>query len=607
MRQNLKNIFFISAILLLFTSCEYELSGEFNRDIAKPVPTHPFSLDLNPKTDTVYIVGNMSLNYNFNNDNLNIINIKFELNGKTINDNITAHSGTIQINGKDLTTGEYKLKATLITHSGTNSIADGLGAEGYIATKEWTVIVDHPYITDIPKPVFSKTADGFLKISWEKCNVRSFQYYSLGTPSNRKFKIYDRNTTSFVDSLYIPNGMQMADISFTYYSEYGMLGTNQAVTTIAESLPDIKFEKKGVDSVRIYWKRATYNVRYELFTDNHYAYKPTVPLFKNYTDSSVIVEQSGFEWINYKLKISSFIQPPGETVLTRTGNSAVFYQGRSFNYGLNELAYNFMDKILYLSANTSTYRHNIEKMSYDKYIVCNLGTYKNSCPTNSGKVAIITPTDISIYSDKELSTKVSMSFQRKPDYFILCDNDIVVMSSSTNGLEYVNVAENRILSSKLLDSYSSANTWSCTSTTIDARYSCVVSTTGVSVFEFANSQLTTKYTDTHAYRSCLFDKTNPYLIVLTSSGSSELEIRNITDFSLVKTIQMIANNIVLCNIDPETGYLLATDFTRVYFINIQTGKTVYSMRCTNKKPRLFKGKLISNDGNYIDINSKLHD
>ena len=55
MRQNLNNIFFISAILLLFTSCEYELSGEFNRDIAKPVPTHPFSLDLNPKTDTVYI------------------------------------------------------------------------------------------------------------------------------------------------------------------------------------------------------------------------------------------------------------------------------------------------------------------------------------------------------------------------------------------------------------------------------------------------------------------------------------------------------------------------------------------------------------------------
>lgn len=592
-------------LLAFLSSCEYEFSKESFRDVEPPADTPNLVLNLNPMADTIYVAGRMDVKYDFSSDSLNVVSIVFEIGNETIYEHLQNLSGTITIDASRFTPGEYKLKATMLTHSGSNSIADCIGAEGYIAIKEWTLMMDNPSWQTAPTPVVSRTPEGFLKISWTKCPIFTFHSYVVGLPSNYTDTIRDRNCTSVIDSMYIPGGMQMADLKFKYLYAGGIWTySNMTSTVIMESLPSPQVQKIGIDSVRIFWKRPKYNVRYSLVAENHYAYPSNVNLLRYDTDSSVIVAQSGFEWIDYRLKVRSYTSKPGRSVRSADCNTTTFYQSNWFSDGLIEPAYNTTDQVLYIGANGYLKRHNVNTLSSDVSVQCWAQILRNSCPSNSSKMALITPSTIFVYLDKTLATKSVMAVQRTPGHFKLCDNDVTVLISTANGLEFMNASESKVLASKWLDSYNSTTSSACTSN--DSRYTCVATSTGTVVYEFSNNLITTKVSNATVYKSCLSDLTNPYQVLLTKTGSNQIEIRNMEDFSLSKTMTVPSTNVVLCNIDPVTGYLLATDFTKVYLIHIPTGTMVYTMRCTNAKPHLYNGKLMSNNGWYIDLNSKLH-
>ena len=99
-------------------------------------------------------------------------------------------------------------------------------------------------------------------------------------------------------------------------------------------------------------------------------------------------------------------------------------------------------------------------------------TGNNACPTNSTKVAVLSPTDLYIYNNKNLDTGISMPLQRDPDYMSMSDNELVVITSQNYGLEYINVSEKKIIASQPLTYYSSANKWPVASSSNDAKYTC---------------------------------------------------------------------------------------------------------------------------------------
>jgi hypothetical protein len=605
MTKKLSTLFIGMLLLSFLNSCEYELSKDYFRTLVPPTEVADIKLNLNPKADTIFIAGRMNVKYDFSSDSLDVLSISFEIGGETIYSNLHELSGTISIDATQFTPGEYKLKATMLTHSGSNSIADCIGAEGYIATKEWTLMLDNPSWQTASQPVFSKTPEGFLKISWTKCPIYTFDSYVLGLPSNYYDTIRDRNCTSVVDSMYIPGGMQMADLKFKYlYSGGYWTYSNMATTVITEGLPTPQVQKVNIDSIRIFWKRPKYNVRYTLLAENHYDYLSTSNLLRYDTDSSVVVAQAGFEWINYKLKIRSYTSKPGRPARSADCNSTTCYQGNWFCDGLIEPAYNSMDNLLYIGTNGYLKRFNVTSLANEVSVSCGGEIIRTSCSTNSSKVALITPSSVSVFSDKTLASKSVMALQRSPGHFKLCDNDVVVLISTSNGIEYLKVAENKIVTFLWLDSYNSTTSSACI--TNDARYTCVATSTGTKVYEYNTDTVSTKVSNPTVYKSCLSDLTNSYQVILSKAGSNQIEVRNISDFSLIRTITIPSTNVVLCNIDPLTGYLLATDGAKVYLINLQTGNTVYSMRCTNAKPRLYNGKLMSNNGWYIDLKTKLH-
>ncbi|MHB9140697.1 MAG: hypothetical protein ACYC25_02335 [Paludibacter sp.] len=610
--QTLSKILFLTLIILGLNGCEYELSKENFRDLQKPSDTHSFSLNLYSSQDTILIYDKVNLSYNFNTDNLKVWEIKFSIDDKVI-ESTQNTSGVITLDAGNYSAGIYKLKATIYTHSGTTSIADNLGAEGYMVEKEWILEINNYYAPVISPPVVSRTKEGFLKISWEKFDKPDlFVSYNLELPSNGEVVIRNINVTSIVDSMYIGFGYSTM-MYVLIKGENNNRSSNYASTRVSYKFPVIHFEKIGFDSLRLYWNQSTYKTKYHVFVNKyypHYLYDATTDLLKNNLDTSIIIHQAGFEdYSAFDLQIESYTTTAGRNPLKSTMNTVFYHWGLYFvNLGGLNLSYNLKENVLYYTVYGYVYSCDISTFQNIKSVWWSpTTTGNNACPTNSTKVAVLSPTNLYIYDNKNLDTYISMPLQRDPDYMSMSDNELVVMTSQNNGLEYISVANKKIITTQPLTSYTSANQWSVTSSSNDAKYTCVVSSTGINIFEFNNPFVSKSYTASDVYRSCLFDKNSIYTLYLTKENSDMLEIRNATDFSLINTIKMNSSNAFLCNVDPLTGFLLTADLSNAYFISLKTGKTIYSIRCTSSKPRLFGGKLISGNGLYIDISEKLHE
>lgn len=609
--KRISKLLIIISIVFGLNSCEYKLTEEYFRDLTKPANSHSFELNLKSTQDTIFIYDVVNLAYEFDLNKLKVWEIQFSIGEKVI---LTTKntSGVLSIDPDEYNAGIYKLKATIYTHSGSTSIADDLGAEGYKVDKEWILEINRYYSPVIRKPVVSKTEEGFLKISWEKFDKPDlFVSYNIDLPSNGKVVINDINVTSVVDSMYI--GYGYSTMMYVMIKGKYNKSSNNAFASVNFKFPTIQFEEVGNDSLRIYWNQSTYKTRYHLFINkyyNHYLYNSTTDLLKNSLDTSVIISQAGFEdHLGFELQIESYTCTAGRNPLKATMNSAYYHWGSYFvSLGGLNLSYNIKENILYYTVYGYVYSCDISTLERLKSVWWSPKTTgNNACPTNSTKVAVLSPTDLYIYNNKNLDTGISMPLQRDPDYMSMSDNELVVITSQNYGLEYINVSEKKIIASQPLTYYSSANKWPVASSSNDAKYTCVLSTNGINIYEFNNPVISRSYSATDVYRSCLFDKTNLYRLYLTKENSDILEIRNATDFSLTSTIKMNSSNAFLCNVDPLTGFLLTADLNNAYIISLRTGKTIYSLRCTSSKPRLYGGKLFSGNGMYIDISKKLYE
>jgi hypothetical protein len=93
---------------------------------------------------------------------------------------------------------------------------------------------------------------------------------------------------------------------------------------------------------------------------------------------------------------------------------------------------------------------------------------------------------------------------------------------------------------------------------------------------------------------------NPGRLFLTMEEHPFLELRNADNFSLI-TWMTLPGKCVLRNIDPETGYLLLTDYTRLYIMDLNTLQIIFSLPSTDSKPMLFNSRIFSYSGYVFDL------
>jgi hypothetical protein len=592
-------LLFLVFALTAICSCEYDLENENVRKIEKPAQTHQIDLNLALESDTIKVFLKTNFAYDFNTYGLKIIHGDFSLHGKTWS--IYSEEGQFTIIPQDYSPGYDSLSIVLYTNTGSGSIADLNKTEVYKAEKRWLLLIDG---RPAPQLTLSKsiTKEGLLKISWQKCNQYNFYSYELSGGSVSK-SIKDADITSYIDSFYI-GGTKSFRVRASVISD--IPSSDEAYLGLDDSIPILKFSELGIDSLRIYWNKSKYKAKYKL---NQFSPYPDTTIFESADDSSFTIPQPGLgRRTGFTLYTTPYHLNNTNSSYTKMDQKyyacGTFIAGNAPNFGFNA-----MDNVIYTNTYNNMECYNVSDLSlYKSYTITNLGYQGNySCPTNSTKVATASSDNIYVFADKNLQNPEIFPYSTKAvtiDHFYLTDNDLVAVALQ-NKYELISISQKKVLISINISDYPVNSKWSCITTSKDGSYACIVTKNGIKIYNITDSSYTLTYTDNRCYRSALFNVNNPSQLFLTLYDNEVLEVRNVTDFSLINSIILPSKSEVLMNIDPKSGFLLLTDYTNLFIIDMIKQLPIFKMRTFGTIPSLYGNRLFSNDGYTLDISKYL--
>ena len=312
--MNKKHIFLLSILVYIIVSCEYNTKDIYEIDIdnnANPPDIEVVYLDLSDENDTIELLYNR-VYFHFESSDQDIQGVNFYINDSLIG-NAEYNNGYFDINYYFVSSGYHTLKLEVFTHSGTGSIADSMGFEGFIfSTKEWVIKVldsEYSYVT-------STVEDGFLKLRWPQPHgdVREFVIY------NSDYEIGRTTDNSFIDKGYVGQGSKFyvryiddnsgelqnygrvdipceiiidytADYNNNYYIEWNEPKYYAAIDTAVlfisngtivskETIADVSSKKHPIPkelfgTIKDYWLMFTpkfYNPYYEAYINPNYGY-----------------------------------------------------------------------------------------------------------------------------------------------------------------------------------------------------------------------------------------------------------------------------------------------------------------------------------------------
>jgi hypothetical protein len=487
----------------------------------------------------------------------------------------------------------------MYTSSGTGSIADNLNAEGYYYENKWLVLLDGREAPVLNSQI-NITEDGILKISWEKCEQYNFSHYEISGSINYKSideEIKDANINYFIDSSFVAGKISFRASCRTFNDH-----TWGNYLSVDVEPSQIYFENIGLDSLKILWDKSEYNAKYLLKWDD------TEIIIDETNDTSYVIEQPGFaEQTAFSLISSSKYVDEWPTV-HYLHDFETYVLGNNVAGNWPEYGYNHIEKVFY----TNTYN---DMLCYDintEEIINSVTIYRllyggnYSCPTNSSKVAVLSDS-IYIFESKELQNPVviyrSFEASTSADHFHLSDNDIISFASDGK-YTMIDINSKEVIAIIDIIDYPYYSRWAKISTSQDARYSCISTNNGVKLYNIESGNVNEIYSDFRSYRSTYFNPYNLSQLFITQNENTNLEIRNPSDFSLIETINLPSKTVIE-NIDPETGYMLLTNYSELYILNIETKEIILTINCDDYIPKLYNNKLFSHSGYVLDISENL--
>lgn len=242
----------IAFVSFLVQSCEYESHKVYNLPVNTNIsPPNIQTIELNFETDTLVMYGATSVNFKFKSDNQQIEMVKLLVDNTEIG-TVYGDNGSFNIYADDLSSGGHDLELLIFTGSGSGSIADALGAESYIASKSWKLVVYYNYVQDI----VSYVKDGLLHIRWNRYLASNFEEYvikksggMLGSAEIARIK-----SNEFIDSSYVGEMANYSIIVLT--SEYGIF--TEGSLSCSQDIPALSFSCDTLNRYLLRWTRTKY-------------------------------------------------------------------------------------------------------------------------------------------------------------------------------------------------------------------------------------------------------------------------------------------------------------------------------------------------------------
>jgi len=256
MKQAFISLIIFTSTLLLLNSCEYRLKDEYYRDVDKP-GTANIEVSLNDIDTAFNVIGNMTLQYTATTGNLEILYIKCFVDGK-LYESITGNQGYILLHSEGYSDGRHSIDIVVTTHSGSGSLADLVGAEGFQYLRSWNFnVANSPPVPVTIKRIYNN--NGALTIEWSPYTLFDFDKYEV-----QKTNYFVLNATMAYSN--DPNVTSFEDLSFvggaaTYrvrvYSKNGSF-TDSPSFAFADSVPVISSRWIKGNQIELSWPECNY-------------------------------------------------------------------------------------------------------------------------------------------------------------------------------------------------------------------------------------------------------------------------------------------------------------------------------------------------------------
>lgn len=582
--MNKRFILILVAFLTILNSCEWEPTGVYDNEVDLNVNPPEISIvQLSFTDDTLFIYANSQINFQFNSLGIQKIQkIDFHLNGvlyKSINSNM----GLFELKFDDLVNGTNTMKVSIYTNSGTGSIADILGAEGFVLTdeKEW--------IIKAVKEIYSHTvsfnnSNGYLNLIWPVCPFGDFDAFQLRLMNG---EIVNTINPSIVDSSYI--GLS-GNYSIYVVTKSGWK-YHWAYNTKVADPPLFKIDNS--EGIKIYWTKSNYSNSIEKYILTSYVDNTQVILKEttNPSDTMYFLEDYVFgNFMSFELSIfpkNTYLS--GDLLrlhasISQVGEeSPVYYDVNSF-YTVNSSEFLFQEgnKIKRYSA---TEKEIVEERTfipnsctnYSSSVLGSLFLSPNgkylTTKLNCNSVILISGSNFSSSNTIDLPNYSDGNFNIAP----VSDNGIGILKNLSNNnlvfydlinqtnmgelsIEYFQFNKCLISSNGQYFTYTVNNSWPTPTSFVLSTFQNGIFST---ICELNSSKI-------NYFR---FSPTNSDQLVLFSENS--FSIKNCSDFSTVSEFQLFDNKVL--DVDFFNNQVLTQNYNKLFIRDLYSGNILFEM------------------------------
>ena len=549
-------------IIVLFTSCEYSPSGSNFVELTKPADSIAIGIslnDINP-ADTIYIYQDTRISVKLFADSKDLRQATVFLDSQQYYLWNSSDNFDFVIRPYEVEEGVHKLTVNAVFASGSGSLAEIMGMEGYMGEMSWNIRV-------IPNPEshfqvgYRINKDGFLEIYWDNAVPENvIEKYTVRVPFADKDSIINNpKQKSFIDYGYV--------CGYAYYQVSTYLKSGYSYMTslsLDKPTPAIYFEDLGIDRLRVYWDKPFANGRFNLSEND-------VTLSSGMIDTTITIPQIFGRNRQFSLEIRPQ-KAEYDNTYSQYSAWGSFYQG--VNLGLQNwalFAYNKKDNIIYstryndlvaFDANTLIEKNHISIIGNPWGLMYG---GRVACAPNNSTVAAMTGEETWIFADNRFTNPIiipnlpgnvntRLSALTSDDRFFVVLFSISSLPTSGNCQVFNTKTGKKIFDFSFTHAITSIDSPNCVTVSDDGRYFFAASVNGMELFEINGTTVNLLYADTRRYTTATFVPNKPDKLLVRAN--SDIELRQIPNFDLIQKLDVSPTGAILCNVDPATGYLL---------------------------------------------------
>ncbi len=603
----------------VLSSCNFSPDGDYFRELDKEGTPPYIEVELNFDTDTLYICNNewIEFHYTRNGDQVNWA--RFIVDGEETSPNDEQHGGLEPYwYFPGFTPGIHTLSLQLFTQSGTGSVADHVGAEGFLMQKDWVlkVVDDYEMGASIVDTSFQ---NGLLKLRWKEYKGLNFENYKVykyvqptALPDQLVATITDQHQTSVTD----PNYHGENSIYYVRVNDRYRGNSLQ----IEGPLPELSATNNAEGNIVLHWEKPPFWAAlkgYRIMEDDiswtNSGFEPLYLIGDALVDSFVITDPCfAYKynlWLQFDPKGTVYLENwtrPIDLAMKVTASSG--FSSPKFVYGRSGV-----ENCIYLSnyQNMDVFNTELNQI-VETFQLPPFGNFEVS-PGNKYLVASVHDLSQLYFLDlKDPGNHKAIDFSGQVPYIehiaTIADNGTGIVLSGQNIMLYDYIAEEIIAEGKL--EYNGLYQHFISE---DGKYFCFKNYGGFEFFQLKNNQIVAMEELNKTGGNSIFaDFLTGEKAKLVRLRDQKIELIDCATQSTLHQWDVAANvETEVYHIDKATNQLFLREGDNFVLLNTETGirtllaKTHKSNELSRWGIKYNNGQILWQEGKRLDVRDKL--